>query len=35
MLMFERDRPAKVGAMIEGVFDFCRRRFGPRPGARG
>jgi rhamnosyltransferase len=31
MLIFERDRPAKIGAMIEGVFDFCRRRFGPRP----
>jgi rhamnosyltransferase len=34
MLIFERDRPAKVGAMIEGVVDFCRRRFGPRRGDR-
>lgn len=30
-LLYEADKRAKLGAMLQGVWHFARRRFGPRP----
>jgi rhamnosyltransferase len=31
VLLYEHERLAKLGAMLQGVWHFARRRFGPRP----
>jgi len=33
VLLYERERRAKLKAVLDGVRDFARRRFGPRPAA--